>query len=97
MYGDLHACAYLRLPEFDQGVTMKPANQPASDQPAMHRRKLLGAAGTTGALAAAATLLATRNDDSTALAEDQAKAAPQQGGGYRVTDHVLRYYQTAKV
>jgi hypothetical protein len=76
---------------------MKPANQPASDQPAVHRRKLLGAAGTTGALAAAATLLATRDDDSGARAESVADAAPEQGGGYRVTEHVLRYYQTAKV
>ena len=76
---------------------MKPANQPAPEQPAMHRRKLLGAVGTTGALAAAATMLATRNDDTTASAGGQADSAPQQGGGYRVTDHVLRYYQTAKV
>ena len=76
---------------------MKQANEPASDQPAMHRRKLLGAAGTTGALAAAATLLAARNDESVAQAAPDARAAPRQGGGYRVTDHVLRYYQTTKV
>ena len=89
--------AYVRLPSRDQGVTMKQANQSASNQPAMHRRKLLGAAGTTGALAAAATLLATRDDESVAPVESEAKAAPKQGGGYRVTDHVLQYYQTAKV
>ena len=76
---------------------MKQANKPASDQPAMHRRKLLGAAGTTGALAAAATLLATRADESVAPAEPEANTAPKQGGGYRVTEHVLRYYQTTKV
>ena len=76
---------------------MKEANQPASKQPALHRRKLLGAAGTTGALAAAATLLATRDEQSVAQAETEAQAAPKQGGGYRVTDHVLHYYQTAKV
>ena len=76
---------------------MKQANQPASVQPAMHRRKLLGAAGTTGALAAAATLLATRQGEPDVQASEPDKAAPQQGGGYRVTEHVLRYYQTTKV
>jgi len=75
---------------------MKQADQPASNQPALHRRKLLGVAGTTGALAAAATLLATRDDESVAPAEHEA-AAPKQGGGYRVTEHVLHYYQTTKV
>ena len=62
----------------------------------LHRRKLLGAAGTTGALAAAATLLASR-DESVAQAEPEANTVPKQGGGYRVTEHVLRYYQTTKV
>jgi hypothetical protein len=76
---------------------MKQANQPASDSPAMHRRKLLGAAGTTGALAAAATLLATRQGEPEAQAPSEDKAVPKQGGGYRVTEHVLRYYQTTKV
>ena len=76
---------------------MKQANQPASDSPAMPRRKLLGAAGTTGALAAAATLFATRDEPSAAGAEPQAGSAPKQGGGYRVTEHVLQYYQTTRV
>ena len=75
---------------------MKQANKPASDQPAMHSRKLLGAARTTGALAAAATLLASR-DESVAQAEPEANPGPKKGGGYRVTEHVLRYYQTTKV
>ena len=76
---------------------MKQASKPASDQPALHRRKLLGAAGTTGALAAAATLFATTRDDTVAQAEPGATAVPKKGGGYRVTEHVLRYYQTTKV
>jgi hypothetical protein len=76
---------------------MKQANQPATDSPTMHRRKLLGAAGTTGALAAASTWLAARQGEPEAQAVADDKAAPQQGGGYRVTEHVLRYYQTAKV
>ena len=76
---------------------MKQANQPASDQPTMQRRKLLGAAGTTGALAAAATVFATREDASVTEAAPEDQAAPKQGGGYRVTEHVLHYYQTARV
>lgn len=90
----MHTCA---CPDTTSGVIMKPANQPAIEQAAMHRRKLLGAAGTTGALAAAATLLATRDDKSVVQVEPEANTAPKQGGGYRVTDHVMRYYQTTKV
>lgn len=77
---------------------MKQANQQATEQPAMHRRKLLGAAGTTGALAAAATLLATRQAEPDAAAPAETAGAPQKrGGGYRLTEHVMRYYQTTKV
>jgi hypothetical protein len=76
---------------------MKQAKQPATDQPAINRRKLLGAAGTTGALAAAATVLATQRSEPEATAADQAGAAPEKGGGYRLTEHVMRYYQTTKV
>ena len=76
---------------------MKQAHKPATDQPALQRRRLLGAAGTTGALAAAATVLATRQDETAAVPDAQAGAAPAKGGGYRLTEHVMRYYQTTKV
>lgn len=76
---------------------MKPSDKPASDQPAMHRRQMLGVAGTTGALAVAATVLATRPDEPQQPTPGDDRAAPPKGGGYRVTDHVLRYYRTAKV
>jgi hypothetical protein len=76
---------------------MKQANQQANDQPAVNRRKLLGAAGTTGALAAAATVLATRQSEPDAAADAQPATAPKKGGGYRLTEHVMRYYQTTKV
>jgi hypothetical protein len=65
-----------------------------TDRPTLPRRQLLGAAGTTGALAAAAALLPTAQQTAQPTA---AKPAPEQGGGYQVTEHVLRYYQTAKV
>jgi hypothetical protein len=76
---------------------MKPTVKPATEQPALHRRKLLGAAGTTGALAAAATLLATRKDATDATVGTTPQEEPEQGGGYRLTPHVQRYYQTTKV
>jgi len=88
----VHRCARANA----SGVTMKPAVKPATDQPAVHRRKLLGAAGTTGALAAAATLLATRQGATDATVEATPQKEPQQGG-YQLTAHVQRYYQTTKV
>jgi len=74
---------------------MKQVNKPI-DQPTLGRRKLLGAAGTTGALAAAATLLARRQDEPVADAQPSG-AKPAKGGGYRLSEHVLRYYETTKV
>ncbi|MBL0088207.1 MAG: formate dehydrogenase [Ideonella sp.] len=60
------------------------------------RRRLFAGAGTAGALAAAAAVLPLSKAPQTdALAEP--KPAPEQGGGYQLTDHVKRYYQTAKV
>jgi len=76
---------------------MKPAVKSATDQPALHRRKLLGAAGTTGALAAAAALLARRRDADPAVADAASQQAPEQRSGYQLTEHVQRYYQTTKV
>ena len=76
---------------------MKQANPQAIEQPTLQRRKLLGAAGTTGALAAAATLLATRQGEPDAGVQAGSQQEPTHGGGYQVTEHVLRYYQTAKV
>lgn len=58
------------------------------------RRRVFAGAGTAGALAAAAAVLPL--DKPTALA---ASAAPPSDadGRYQLTQHVLRYYQTAKV
>ena len=69
---------------------MKPNDKPV----AVNRRLLLGGAGTAGALAAAAALLPKQ-----AQVDDvaDAKPTPEKGGGYQLTEHVLRYYQTARV
>lgn len=66
-----------------------------SDPRLSRRRLMLAGAGTAGAVAAARLVPAVREDDTTTAQAPQS-AAPEHIG-YRVTDHVLRYYQTAKV
>jgi hypothetical protein len=62
----------------------------------LSRRQVFAGAGTAGALAAVAAvvpLAGTPEPDPAA----QPKPAPEKGGGYQVTQHVLRYYQTTRV
>jgi ApbE superfamily uncharacterized protein (UPF0280 family) len=60
------------------------------------RRKIFAGAGTVGALAAAAAVLPLAK---TAAPADQAATtlARDDKGGYQLTEHVQRYYQTARV
>ena len=79
----------------------KPATtsaQPAPSAPPspLSRRRLFAGAGTAGALAAAATVLPLGRP-AEPLAQATPPAAPEAGGGYQLTAHVQRYYQTAKV
>ena len=60
------------------------------------RRRLFAGAGTAGALAAVATVLPLQREAAVA-AVAAPKPAPEAGGGYQLTAHVQRYYQTAKV
>ena len=65
--------------------------------PTLSRRNVFAGAGAVGAMAAAAALL-PRGAQPVAVAAapvKDAKDAP--AGGYQVTDHVLRYYETTKV
>jgi hypothetical protein len=57
------------------------------------RRTLFAGAGTVGALAAAAALL----PGSKAVQSAAAAGPAVEGEGYRLTEHVKRYYQTARV
>jgi hypothetical protein len=59
------------------------------------RRRVFAGAGTAGALAAVAAVLPgqTALPHATALT----KPAPDSNGGYQLTEHVRRYYQTTKV
>lgn len=58
------------------------------------RRRLFAGAGAAGAAAALVTVL-PRQPEPAAVAT--APEAPAQGGGYRLSEHVQRYYQTARV
>jgi hypothetical protein len=61
------------------------------------RRTALAGAGTAGALAAAAALLPMGKPaaDAAVAARPQTDAEPT--GGYQLTEHVKRYYRTARV
>ena len=71
----------------------KPDKQSAV--PSLARRRVFAAGGTVGALAAAAAALPLVRPDPEAVAT--AKPADAKDGGYRVTAHVLRYYETTRV
>ena len=57
---------------------------------------MLGAAVAGAAPAAVVTLPKTATPD-TAAAGEQNPPAPAKGGGYRVSEHVKRYYKTTLV
>lgn len=59
------------------------------------RRKLVLGAGVAGAAIVAAQ--AFRPDVTAVTPAAVATAPAEAGGGYQVTSHVLRYYETAKV
>lgn len=70
--------------------------KPASDQ-VLSRRKALAGAGAVGAVAAVAAVASSglsTTPQQTAAAVEQ----PQQDeSGYRLTEHIKRYYSTARV
>jgi hypothetical protein len=64
--------------------------------PGLSRRRVFAGAGTAGALAAAAVALPLVRESEPAPAAEPA-TPPDTAAGYRLTAHVQRYYQTAKV
>lgn len=67
----------------------------SQSQGKLSRRTLFAGAGTVGAVAAVASLVpATKPVDT---AEQQPRVAPAKGGGYQLSEHVKRYYQTTKI
>ena len=61
----------------------------------LSRRRVFAGAGTLGALAAAAAVLPVAQEPVQAGAKTSSEA--DKAGGYRLTAHVQRYYQTTKV
>jgi hypothetical protein len=61
----------------------------------LSRRTLFAGAGTAGAIAAAATVVPHLVQQEPA-APGELKPAPEKGGGYQLTDHVKRYYNTTR-
>lgn len=61
----------------------------------LSRRTVFAGAGTLGALATAAAVLPAAKNAAPVVAE--VKPEPESNGGYRLTAHVQRYYQTTKV
>ncbi len=62
----------------------------------LSRRRLFAGASTVGAVAAVTAVLpGLPTADTTANAE--LRPAPAKGGGYTVSEHVKRYYQTTRV
>jgi len=53
--------------------------------------------GAAAASAAAAAVVGLRIPAEVVVAEMAPKAAPENGGGYSLSEHVKRYYQTARV
>lgn len=62
---------------------------------AVSRRKWFAGAGTVGVAAAAASLLPGVKPAPEPVVE--AVPVPQNGGGYRLSEHVKRYYKTTLV
>ena len=66
-----------------------------SDSPAKgSRRSFFLTASAAGAVAASANLIKT---PAPAVVAATPKPAPERGGGYSLSEHVKRYYQTTRV
>jgi secreted PhoX family phosphatase len=64
-------------------------------QSRLSRRTVFAGAGTVGALAAAAAVLPVRTPPAAPADAQAAKPAPAKGG-YQLTAHVQRYYDTTR-
>jgi hypothetical protein len=63
-------------------------------QSKLSRRRVFAGAGTVGALAAAAAVLPVgKQEDGAPRGEAKAEGS----SGYRLTEHIQRYYQTTKI
>jgi hypothetical protein len=63
----------------------------------LSRRQMVAGAGTVGALAAVASALPLGKPQDAAATPEAKRTADTAQTGYRLTAHIERYYQTAKV
>ncbi len=63
----------------------------------LSRRTLFAGAGTAGAVAAVASLAVATSGTTPKALPELAKPAPEKGGGYSLSEHVKRYYGTARI
>jgi threonine dehydrogenase-like Zn-dependent dehydrogenase len=63
----------------------------------LDRRVVLAGAGTVGALAAAAVVLPAAQQISADDRSADAKPLPDTAAGYRLTEHVKRYYASTRI
>lgn len=63
----------------------------------LSRRTLFAGAAATGAVAAAAGLAAASHEATPQPAAGLPKPPPERGGGYELSEHVKRYYQTTRL
>jgi hypothetical protein len=68
---------------------------PDSKEPRTARRRLVVGASVAAGAALAAAALRHQADTKAPIAAADAKTGPEQGG-YRLTDHVRRYYETTR-
>ena len=64
-------------------------------KPAMSRRTLFAGAATVGAVAAAASVMPAVRPSAEAPAVKP--EPPERGGGYQLSEHVRRYFQTTRL
>jgi hypothetical protein len=74
-----------------------PSGPATEASPPVSRRRLFAGVGTAGALAATAAALPLVQVPVAADPKESAQGSSSQTGGYRLSAHVQRYYQTAKV
>jgi hypothetical protein len=61
------------------------------------RRQALAGAGAVGALTAVAAVLPGLRTEAAATAQGAAQALPDTAAGYRLTEHVKRYYASTRI
>ncbi len=77
--------------------SLEPTSTVAAAASPLSRRTLFAGAGAAGALAAAAAWLPKAAVPVAAALPASATAPALAEGGYQLTEHVQRYYQTARV